>query len=419
MPEVNSMLFTHGKGAKDIGIWHKRVGHVNLQRLKLMEKQNLVGGLPKFGMEEVMSKVCEACQLGKQARHPFPVQTTHVSSKPLEMIHSDVWTTKTKLIRGCKHYVSFIDDHTRKVWVYFVKHKGEVFQHFLNFKAIVEKEKGVSIKCLRSNGGGKYFSKEFSEYLNEHGIQRKYSCSYSPQQNGVAERKNRHIVEITRAMLNEKNLPNYFWAKVVVTIIYIMNRTPTAAIHGMTSEEKFTSKNPDVSHLRVFGCIAYVHVPDEKRLKLDPKAGKCIFIGYSLEQKGYRCFNLSTRKLQVSRDVVFYEMVSWYPPLQIVEDGEATNGDVPSKVEQESQLISGPQESSISGSNSTPWKGRLRSSNIIHGSSQRSFRNFNVNGESSDSEKSVGEESRILSVTTLGARMAKKVLKTPDNNSGM
>jgi transposase InsO family protein len=180
MPEVNSMLFTHGKGVEDIGIWHKRVGHVNLQRLKLMEKQNLVGGLPKFGTEEVMSEVCEACQLGKQARHPFPIQTTHVSSKPLEMIHSDVWTTKTKSIRGCKYYMSLIDDHTRKVWVYFMKHKGEMFQHFLNFKAMVEKEKGVSIKCLRSDGGGKYFSNEFSEYLKEHGIQRKYSCSYSP-----------------------------------------------------------------------------------------------------------------------------------------------------------------------------------------------------------------------------------------------
>jgi hypothetical protein len=90
MPEMNSMLFTHGKGAGDIRIWHKRIGHVNFQRLKLMEKQNLVGGLPKFGTKEVMPKVCEACQLGKQARHPFPVQTTHVSSKPLEMIHSDV-----------------------------------------------------------------------------------------------------------------------------------------------------------------------------------------------------------------------------------------------------------------------------------------------------------------------------------------
>jgi hypothetical protein len=91
-----------------------------------MEKQNFAGGFPKFGIKEVMSEVCETCQLWKQARHPFPVQTTHVSSKPLEMIHSDVWTTKTKSIGGCKYYVSFIDDHTRKVWVYFMKHKGEV-----------------------------------------------------------------------------------------------------------------------------------------------------------------------------------------------------------------------------------------------------------------------------------------------------
>jgi hypothetical protein len=313
----------------------------------------------------------------------------------------------------------FIDDHIRKVWVYFMKHKGEVFQHFLNFKAMVEKEKGVSIKCLRFDGRGEHFSNEFSEYLKEHGIQRKCSCSYSPQQNGVVERKNKQITEITRAMLNEKNLPNYFWAEAAAIAIYIMNRTPTTTVHGMTPKEKFTGKKLDVSHLRMFGCIAYVHVLDEKRSELNPKAEKCIFIGYSLEQKGYRCFNLSTRKLQVNRDVVFDEMVSWYPPLKIAEDGEARNGDVPSNVEQESQLIGGPQESSISGSSSIPWKGRLRSSNIVDGSSQTSFRNLRVNDESSDSEKSVGEESRILSVTTPGARMAKKALKTPDNNNGV
>jgi len=156
-PEVNSMLFTHGKGAGDIGIWHKQVGHVSLQRLKLMDKQNLVRDFPKFGTKEVMSKVCEVCQLGKQVRHPLPAQTTHVSFKPLKMIHLDVWTTKIESIGGYKYYVSFIDDHTRKVWVYFMKHKGEVFQHFLNFKAMVEKEKGVSIKCLRSDGGESIF----------------------------------------------------------------------------------------------------------------------------------------------------------------------------------------------------------------------------------------------------------------------
>jgi hypothetical protein len=187
----------------------------------------------------------------------------------------------------------------------------------------------------------------------------------------------------------------------------------------MTHEEKFTGKKPNVSHLRVFGCIAYMHLPNEKRSKLDPKAEKCIFIRYSLKQKGYRCFNPSTRKLQVSRDVMFDEMVSWYPPLKIAEDGEARNGDVPSNVEQESQLINGPQESLISGSSSTPWKGRLKSSNIVDDSSQTSSRNPHVDDESSDSEKSVGEESRIPSVTTLGARMAKKALKTPDNNNGV
>jgi transposase InsO family protein len=249
------------------------------------------------------------------------------------MIHSNVWTTKTESIVGCKYYMNFIDDHTRKVWVYFMKHKGEVFQHFLNFKTMVEKEKGVSIKWLRSDGGGKYFSNEFSEYLKEQRIQRKYSCSYSPQQNGVIERKNRHIAKVARAMLNEKNLPNYFWVEAVATAIYIMNRIPTTKIHGMTPEEKFTSKKLDVSHLKVFGCITYVHIPDEKRSKLDPKTEKCIFIGYSLEQKGYRCFNPSTRKLQVSRNVVFDEMVSWYSPLKIAEDGEARNGDVSSNVE--------------------------------------------------------------------------------------
>jgi hypothetical protein len=95
-------------------------------------------------------------------------------------------------------------------------------------------------------------------------------------------------------MLNEKNLPNYFWTEAIVTTIYIMNRTPTTIVHGITPEEKFTSKKPDVSHLRMFGCIVYMHVLDEKRSKLDPKANKCIFIGYSLKQKGYRGFNPST-----------------------------------------------------------------------------------------------------------------------------
>jgi hypothetical protein len=102
-----------------------------------------------------------------------------------------------------------------------MKQKGEMFQHFLNLKTMVEKEKekGVNIKCLRFDEGGEYFSNEFSEYLKEHGIHNKYACSYSPHQNGIVERKNMHITKITRAMLNEKNLPNYYWAEVVTLAI--------------------------------------------------------------------------------------------------------------------------------------------------------------------------------------------------------
>ena len=273
-----------------------------------MQAQNIVGGLPKFKVAK-MHKVCEACQFGKQARKPFP-RHVQESKKPLELIHSDVWTTKAASIGGCHYFVTFIDDYSRKVWVYFMKKKSEVFGHFKAFKAMVEKEIGLQIKCLRSDGGGEYLSNEFARFLQEHGIKQQYSCSHTPQQNGLVERKNMHIGEVSRAMLNEKGLPDFYWAEAVATAVYIMNRTPTAAIHGMTPEERYTGRKPDISHLKIFCCIAYVHVPDELRSKLDPKAEKCIFIGYSLQQKGYRCYNPSTRKFTVSRDVVFDEMSS-------------------------------------------------------------------------------------------------------------
>ena len=112
--------------------------------------------------------------------------------------------------------------------------------------------------------------------------------------------------------MTEKNMLHFYWAEAVHTTVYIMNKTPTVAVHNVTPEEKYTGTKPDLSHMKVFGCIAYVHVPDEMRTKLDPKAKKCVFIGYSLEQKGYRCYNPSTHDVRVSRDVVFDEMASWY-----------------------------------------------------------------------------------------------------------
>ncbi|MCO5566386.1 hypothetical protein L7F22_020063 [Adiantum nelumboides] len=192
-------------------------------------------------------------------------------------------------MRGCRFYLTFIDDCSRKVWIYFMKEKSEVFTHFQNFKAMVEKQIGNFVQCLRLDGGGEYFSHKFINFLKKHGIQRQFSCRYTPQHNGVAERKNRHIATVAQALMSEKNMPPCYWAKAASTTIYTMNRTSTAAVHDMTLEEMFTRKKPDVSHFKVFGCIAYMHVPDELRTKLDPKAEKCAFIGYSVEQKGYKC----------------------------------------------------------------------------------------------------------------------------------
>ncbi|MCO5598411.1 hypothetical protein L7F22_052506 [Adiantum nelumboides] len=153
-----------------------------------MQSKELVTGLPQFRIFE-MQQVCAACQLEKQAKVDFP-QERHVSRNVLEVIHSDVWVpAKNTSMRGCRFYVTFIDDNSRKVWIYFMKEKSEVFTHFQNFKAMFEKQTGNFVKCLRSDGEGEYFSNEFSNFLKKHGIQRQISCRYTPEQNGVAERK--------------------------------------------------------------------------------------------------------------------------------------------------------------------------------------------------------------------------------------
>ncbi|MCO5576680.1 hypothetical protein L7F22_030495 [Adiantum nelumboides] len=135
IPEVNAVMSAHGSGVVvDIEIWDKRIGHANVQRLKIMQSQELVIGLPVFKVAD-MQKVCEACQIGKQVKASFS-HDKHVSKNVLELAHSDVWgPAKTVSMGGCRIYVTFIDDHTGKVWVYFMKEKSEVFTHFQNIKA--------------------------------------------------------------------------------------------------------------------------------------------------------------------------------------------------------------------------------------------------------------------------------------------
>ncbi|MCO5604334.1 hypothetical protein L7F22_058499 [Adiantum nelumboides] len=321
---------------------------------------------------------------------------------------------------SCRFYVTFIDDCSHKVWIYFMKKKSEVFTHFQNFKAMFENQTRNFVQCLRLDGRGEYFSHEFNNFLKKHGIQRQFSCRYTTHQNGVAKRKHMHIVEVARALMSEKNVPPCYRDEATSTAVYIMNRTPTAAVHDMTLAEKFIGKKVDVSHFKVFECISYVHVPNELRMKLDPKAEKSIFIGYSIEQKGYKCYNLVTRQVRVNKDVVFDEMTTWYA--EVKDDiGADVNKSVVDNLDAHSQVLNGPQGSLASNHVANSWSERLRkevspasSINISRKGKEKvdesmrmpnvTRRHDDVDEHSSGSEYSLDEELGIPSVRTQGVR---------------
>ena len=267
------------------------------------------------GLPELQSKMdlCEGCIMGKHHRIPFPKGKSWRARKRLELIHTDICgPMKTPSLGQQRYFIIFIDNFKRMTWIYFLKEKSEVFTVFKRFEALVEKQSGSSIKCIRSDRGGEHTSKEFEEYCKDEGIWKQLTAGYSPQQNGVAERKNRTIIEMSRSMMNEKGLPKKFWAEATNTAVYILNRCPTKAVQNMTPLEAWSCEKPSVSHFKIFGCVCYAHIPAEKRTKLDDKSTKCIFIGYSLETKlAYRLYNVKTNKLIVSRDVLFDEKAAW------------------------------------------------------------------------------------------------------------
>ncbi|MCO5560951.1 hypothetical protein L7F22_014571 [Adiantum nelumboides] len=172
---------------------------------------------------------------------------------------------------------------------------------------MVEKEKDLKIKSIRSDRGGEFLSENFARWCKSEGIRRQLTTPYTPSQNGVVERKNRTIMEMARAMLAHASLPRSYWAKACNTAVYIQNRSPTHALQDMTPFQAYYGRKPTVSHFRVFGCSAFVHIPKEKRQKLDFKSRKLLFLGYSAESDAYRLYDPDTRTTTVSRDVVFDE----------------------------------------------------------------------------------------------------------------
>lgn len=267
-------------------VWHRRLGHLNYKSMELL-KQGMAAGI---SYDNKTYQKCIACIEGKQTRLPFPKRTFHRATEVLQLVHSDVCGPMPCMsMSGLKYFLTFIDDFSRKTFVYFLKQKSEVFEKFKEWKALVENQTNKKLKVIRSDNGGEFVNLSFQNFMKQNGIRHETTVPHSPQQNGVAERANRSIMEKTRCMLREAGLEKKYWAEAVNTAVYLKNRSPTIAVRGYTPEEKWIKEKVTISHLRTFGCIAYAH--KQNRTKLDPKAKPYIFVGYCQETKGYRLIN--------------------------------------------------------------------------------------------------------------------------------
>jgi transposase InsO family protein len=180
-----------------------------------------------------------------------------------------------------------------------------VLNCFKDFKAIIKKQNGYKIRTVRSDQGGEYTSNDFEAFCTQQGIRQQTTPAYTPQLNGVAERKNRMILDMARSLLKAKKLPKQYWAEAVSCAVYLLNCCPTRSLQVVTPEEAWSGHKPSVTHVRVFSCVAFAKIPDARRTKLDDKSEKCIFVGYGDRRMGYKLYNPITKKVIISRDVIF------------------------------------------------------------------------------------------------------------------
>jgi transposase InsO family protein len=295
-------------------LWHQRLGHPS--------DRVLVSSLPSlsscmFDRNKHVQHHCKHCLIGKMHKLPF-VNSQFQSTQPLELIHSDVWgPAPVNSSDGNKYYLLFVDDFSRFSWLYLLKHKSDVFSIFKSFKATVENQFSTQIKFLRTDCGGEYTSNEFTAFCTSSGITHQLSCPHTPQQNGLVERKHRHIVECALTLLSHASLPITHWTYAVTAALHLINRLPTPRLSHKSPWEKLFHKPPDISHFRTFGCICFPHLRPYNTHKLQPRTTPCLFLGYPAHTKGYICQDPTTKRVYISRHVLFNEG-EFLPDLSLV-----------------------------------------------------------------------------------------------------
>jgi transposase InsO family protein len=285
-----------------IELLHHRLGHLSWSALK------------HFGHELDQKShrslsTCEGCLLGKSTRRSY-TSSPHRAAAPFELIHMDLCgPMKTRSLEGHDYFMILVDDHTRFLWVFFLLKKGEALTHYRRFSNFIHTNFERKIKGIRSDRGGEFTSKEFTEFLLSQGTTHQLTAPDTPMQNGMAERANRTVVNTARAMLHTAGLSYGFWERAIDTAVFVRNRAPTQSINFKTPYELLTGRHPDTSFLRTFGCLAYHTIPPVNRHKLAPSAEKLTFAGYDAHTKGYKLWDNQKHRFIVSPDATFEESI--------------------------------------------------------------------------------------------------------------
>ncbi|KAJ6978380.1 hypothetical protein NC653_026695 [Populus alba x Populus x berolinensis] len=289
--------------------WHKKLGHPNSNVLTHLMKHGNFGNKNSFSTEFLD---CSSCKLGKSKALSFPSHGSR-ASECFEIIHTDVWGISPVISHAqYKYFVTFIDDFSRFTWIYFLRSKADVFSTFQAFVVFVEYQFSAHIKILRSNSRGEYMSKEFQEYLKNKGILSQRSCPYTPQQNVVAEHKNRVLLDVVRTLLIDSSIPTRFWVEALSTAVHLINHLPSQVLNFASPYSILFGVIPEYNSLHVFGCVCFVHLPSTERNKLLAQATRCAFLGYSHSHKGFVCYDANAHKIRISSNVILFENQNFF-----------------------------------------------------------------------------------------------------------
>jgi hypothetical protein len=289
--------------------WHARMGHLHFRALRAMSSKQMVRGIPAIDRVETF---CDGCALGKHHRTLFPQASAFRAEHGLELVHTDLCGPITPASpSGEQYFLLVVDDHSRFMWLELLRCKSEAFERFKKVQRMAEAEGRCKLRAFRSDRGGEFNSTEFMKYCEELGVKHYTTAPYSPQQNGVVERRNQSVVEMARCLIKSMGMPSYFWAEAVTTAVYILNRAPTRSLDGVTPYEAWHGRKPNVQHLRTFGCTVHVKKVGPGITKLSDRSTPMVFVGYEQGSKAYRVYDPATKKVQVTRDVIFEESRPW------------------------------------------------------------------------------------------------------------